>query len=100
MINELLHLLVKCEATEVSLLMSSENHLMGQLVELKSKFDGCFKHLLDELNALTCDVIISAIGNSSTKEDKMKLEEYWSCLQIEVANKIKDLVTFQENLNS
>ena len=99
-VNELLPLLVKCEATEVSSLMSSDNHLMGWMVELKSKFDGCFEHLLDELNALTCDVVISAIGNSSTKEYKIKLEEYWSCLQIEVANKIKDLITFQENLNS
>ena len=73
---------------------------MERLVELKSKFDEFFEHLLDELNALTCNVVVSAIGNNSTKEDKAKLEEYWSCLQLEVADKIKDLVTFQENLNS
>ena len=34
-INELLPLLVKCEATEVSLLMSSDNHLVGRMVALK-----------------------------------------------------------------
>ena len=36
-------------------------------------------------------MVISAIGNNSTKEDKVKLEEYWSCLQLEVADKIKEL---------
>ena len=51
--------------------------------------------MLDELNALTWDVVVSAIGNNSTKEGKAKLEEYWSCLQLEVADKIKPLVTFK-----
>ena len=68
-VNDLLPLLVKCEATEVSSLMLSDNHLVERMVELKSKFDECFEHLLDELNALTHDVVISAIGNNSTKED-------------------------------
>jgi len=79
-VNCLIPLLGKCEATELSLLMSSENHLMKQMVELESIFDVIFEHLLDELNSLTCDVVVSAIGNNSTKEDKMKLKEYWSYL--------------------
>ena len=69
------------------------------MVELKSRFNESFEHLLDKLNPLTCNVVVSAIVNNSTKEDKMKLEEYWSYLQLEVADNIKDHVTFQENLN-
>ena len=49
--------------------------------------------------SLTCDVLVSALGNNSLKEDRVRLEEYWTALQLEVADEIKDLVVFQYSLN-
>ena len=66
-VNYLIPLLGKCKATKAGLLMSSESHLVQQMVELKSRFDASFEHLLNELNSLTCDVVVSAIGNNSPK---------------------------------
>ena len=95
-VSYLLPLLEKCKASEVDSLMSSECHLVQQVVEWKSKFDASFESLLNKLNSLMCDVLVSALGNNSLKEDRVRLEEYWTVLQLEVTNKIKGLVMFQD----
>ena len=69
---------------------------MQQVVEWKSRFDESFESLLNKLNSLMCDVLVSAFGNNSLKEDRVRLEEYWTVLQLEVTNKIKGLVVFQD----
>ena len=70
------------------------------MVELKSRFDQSFEHLLNELNTLNLSVVNNAIGDNPTKEEKAKIKEYFSCLQLEMSGKIKNLVAFQEILNS
>ena len=79
--------------------MSSECHMVQQMVEWKSKFDASFESLLNELNSLTCDVLVSALGNNSLKEDQVRLKEDWTVLQLDVTDKIKGLVVFQDSLN-
>ena len=99
MVKDLIPVLAQCESTEVNLLMSPDNKLVKRLVELKSKFDQSFEHLLNELNTLNLSVVNNAINNP-TKEEKEKIEEYFSCLQLELSRKIKDLLEFQEGLNN
>ena len=83
----LIPLLQKYKESEVHSLKSSESHIVHQVVEWKSKFDSIFESWLNKLNSLTCDVLVSALGNNSLKEDHVRLEEYWTVLQLEIADK-------------
>ena len=98
-VSHLLVLVEKCEASEVDSLKTSRSHLVHQVVEYKSRFDSSFKSLLNELNSLTCDVLVSALGNNTNKKDHERIDNYWMALQIEIADKIKSLTCFQNNRN-
>ena len=99
-VSHLLLLMEKCEASEADSLKTLESHLVHQVVKCKSRFDSSFESLLNELNSLTCDVLVSALGNNTHKEDCVRLEKYWTALQLEVADKIKSLIIFQDGPNA
>ena len=66
---------------------------------LKKEFDSGFESLLDKLNSLTGDVLMKALGDNPQKKDHDRLNGYWMALQLEILDKIRNLTSFQNNLN-
>ena len=99
-VSHLLTLVDKCEASEAGSLKNSEVHLVKKLSCLKSKFDSVFESFLTKLTSLTSDVLMSALGSNPQNKDCSKLGQYWMALQLEIADKIKELTSFQNNMNT
>ena len=99
-VNRLLPLIQQCKAINPDSLKSSKIHLARQMSSLKSEFDSSFEKLLDKLNSLTGEILIKALGDNPQKKDHDQLNGYWMELQPEIAEKIRKLTSFQNDLNS
>ena len=49
---------------------------------------------------MTSDVLMTALGDNPQKKDHVRWDWYLLPLQLEIADKIKDLTSFQNSLNS
>ena len=99
-VSRLLPLVDKCKAVEADSLKSSKMHLVKQMSSLKTEFDSGFESLWDKLNSLTGDVLMKALGDNPQKKDHDRLNRYWMAIQLKIADKIRNLTSFQNNLNS
>ena len=66
---------------------------------VKLEFDSSFEKLLDRLKGLTGEILVKALGDNPQKKDHDHLNGYWLELQLEIAQKIKKLTDFQNELN-
>ena len=98
-VNNLYPIVKQCEALDAELLKSSRLQIVRKMTSLKSEFDISFKHLLENLNALTGEILLKCFGDSPSSEEKKKASGYFMELQVEVSDKVLDLTLFQENLN-
>ena len=99
-VSKLYPIVEQCEVLDADLLKSSRLQVVTKKATLKNEFNTCFECLLEELNALTGEILLKCLGDNLSATEKKKVNRYFIELQLEVTEKVQDLKKFQENLNS